>query len=75
MSLSVKQDIRFRVYMAFTGICLFGLAIIVKAAMIQINEGPKLKALAKGSTWGRESGSDLKGWTISNFQTELFMLK
>ena len=47
MSLSVKQDIRFRVYMAFTGICLFGLAIIVKAAMIQINEGPKLKALAK----------------------------
>ena len=33
--------------MAFTGICLFGLAIIIKAAMIQINEGPKLKALAK----------------------------
>ncbi len=47
MSISIKQDIRFRVYMAFTGICLFGLAIVIKAAMIQFKEGPKLRALAK----------------------------
>ncbi|PQJ10974.1 peptidoglycan glycosyltransferase [Flavipsychrobacter stenotrophus] len=47
MSLSIKQDIRFRVYMAFTGICLFGIAIVIKAAMIQFQEGPKLRALAK----------------------------
>lgn len=47
MSLSIKQDIRFRVYLAFTGICVFGLAIVIKAAMIQFKEGPKLKALAK----------------------------
>lgn len=47
MSLSIKQDIRFRVYLAFTGICVFGLAIVIKAAMIQFSEGPKLKALAK----------------------------
>ncbi len=32
--------------MAFTGICLFGAAIIIKAAYIQIKEGPKLHALA-----------------------------
>ncbi len=47
MSISIKQDIRFRVYMAFTGICLFGIAIVIKAAMIQFKEGPKLRALAK----------------------------
>lgn len=47
MSLSIKQDIRFRVYLAFTGICLFGVAIVIKAAMIQFKEGPRLKALAK----------------------------
>ncbi len=40
----VRRDIRFRVYIAFTCICLFGIAIIVKAAMIQIKEGPKLRA-------------------------------
>jgi cell division protein FtsI (penicillin-binding protein 3) len=45
--MNVKRDIRFRVYMAFTGICLLGLAIVVKAAMIQIKEGPKLRALAR----------------------------
>ncbi len=32
--------------MAFTGVCLFGAAIIVKAAMIQVKEGPELRALA-----------------------------
>lgn len=32
--------------MAFTGICLLGVAIIVKAALIQIKEGPKLRELS-----------------------------
>ena len=45
--MNIKKDIRFRVYIAFTCICLFGCAIIIKAAMIQVKEGPKLKALAK----------------------------
>lgn len=45
--MNIKKDIRFRVYIAFTCICLFGCAIIIKAGMIQVKEGPKLKALAK----------------------------
>ncbi len=45
--MNIKKDIRFRVYIAFTCICVFGCAIIFKAAMIQIKEGPKLRALAK----------------------------
>ncbi len=45
--LDIKKDIRFRVYIAFTCICLFGFAILLKAAMIQVKEGPKLKAMAK----------------------------
>ena len=45
--MNIKKDIRFRVYIAFTCICLFGAAIIIKAALIQVKEGPKLKALAK----------------------------
>jgi len=44
--LNVKKDIRFRVYVAFTCVCLFGVAIIVKAAMIQVKEGRDLRALA-----------------------------
>jgi len=35
------------VYLAFTGICLFGAAIVIKAAMIQVKEGPRLRAMAK----------------------------
>ena len=45
--MNIKKDIRFRVYIAFTCICVFGAAIIIKAAMIQVKEGPKLKQLAK----------------------------
>lgn len=45
--MDIKRDIRFRVYIAFTCICVFGLAIIIKAALIQVKEGPKLKAMAK----------------------------
>ncbi len=45
--MGIKRDIRFRVYLAFTGICVFGAAIIFKAAMIQVKEGPRLKQMAK----------------------------
>jgi cell division protein FtsI (penicillin-binding protein 3) len=45
--LNIKKDIRFRVYITFTCICVFGLAIMIKAALIQVYEGPRLKALAK----------------------------
>jgi cell division protein FtsI (penicillin-binding protein 3) len=44
--LNVKKDIRFRVYVAFTCICLLGLAVIIKAASIQNGEGPELRRLA-----------------------------
>ena len=44
--MTIKKDIRFRVYIAFTCICLFGCAIIFKAAMIQVKEGPRLRAMA-----------------------------
>ncbi len=35
------------VYVAFTCICVLGCAVIIKAALIQANEGPKLRAMAK----------------------------
>jgi cell division protein FtsI (penicillin-binding protein 3) len=45
--LDIKKDIRFRVYIAFTGICLFGLAIVLQAAKIQVKEGPDLRKLGQ----------------------------
>ncbi|XZF13722.1 penicillin-binding transpeptidase domain-containing protein [Chitinophagaceae bacterium MMS25-I14] len=42
----MKKDIRFRVYVAFTCICVFGVAILVKAAMIQVKEGKELRSLS-----------------------------
>lgn len=45
--MTVKKDIRFRVYLAFTGICLLGVAIIVKAALIQVEEGPRLREISR----------------------------
>ena len=45
--MNIKKDIRFRVYVAFTCICLLGVAIILKAASIQIKEGPELRRLAR----------------------------
>ena len=45
--MNIKKDIRLRVYITFTFICLFGVAIIVKAALIQMNEGPTLRVIAK----------------------------
>ena len=44
--MNIKKDIRFRVYVTFTCICLFGCAVIIKAALIQMKEGPKLRAMA-----------------------------
>jgi cell division protein FtsI (penicillin-binding protein 3) len=44
---NVRRDIRFRVYLAFSGICLLGLAIIVKAALIQVQDGATLRARAQ----------------------------
>lgn len=45
--MDIKKDIRFRVYVAFTGICLFGLAIVLQAAKIQVKEGPELRKLGQ----------------------------
>lgn len=45
--MNIKKDIRFRVYITFTCICLLGCAIIFKAAMIQVKEGPKLRAMSR----------------------------
>lgn len=45
--MNIKKDIRFRVYIAFTCMCLLGLAILIKAAMMQVKEGPKLRAMSK----------------------------
>lgn len=44
--MNIKKDIRFRVYVAFTCICLLGLAIILKAASIQMKEGAELRRQA-----------------------------
>ncbi|GAA4449680.1 penicillin-binding protein [Rurimicrobium arvi] len=45
--MNVRRDIRFRVYLAFSGICVLGLAIIVKAALIQAKDGASLRARAQ----------------------------
>lgn len=45
--MNIKKDIRFRVYVAFTGICLLGAIIVAKAVMIQVKDGHKLRALAE----------------------------
>lgn len=45
--MSVKKDIRFRVYLSFTAILVFALVIIVKAFAIQEKDGDKLRAQAE----------------------------
>lgn len=45
--MKIRQDIRFRVYVAFTCMFLFGCAIMIKAVMIQAKEGPRLRSMAK----------------------------
>jgi len=44
---NIKSDIRFRVYITFTCIFLLGCAIIIKAALIQAKEGPRLRSMAR----------------------------
>lgn len=44
--MNIKKDIRFRVYVAFTCICLMGIAIIIKAALIQVNDGARLRQMS-----------------------------
>ncbi|RYD51931.1 MAG: PASTA domain-containing protein [Sphingobacteriales bacterium] len=45
--MNVKRDIRFRVYVAFSAICLLGVMIVAKAAWIQVKEGPELRMRAQ----------------------------
>lgn len=45
--MNAKQDIRFRVYVAFTCIFLMGVAVILKAVHIQVSEGEELRSLSQ----------------------------
>lgn len=45
--MNAKQDIRFRVYVAFTCICLMGMAVILKAVRIQVVEGERLREMSR----------------------------
>jgi cell division protein FtsI (penicillin-binding protein 3) len=40
---NIKRDIRLRVYIAFLGMCIFGIAIIWRATALQIVSGPMLR--------------------------------
>jgi len=45
--MSTKRDIRIRVYICYSLIVFFALAIVVKALHVQYIEGPELKKFAK----------------------------
>ncbi len=53
--MNVKRDIRFRVYLSFTGIVILAVAIIVKALAIQVNEGETLRAQAEKAHTKKET--------------------
>lgn len=53
--MSVKRDIKFRVYLAFTGILVLALAIIAKAAIIQIKDGKSLRSQAEKAHTKKET--------------------
>ncbi len=53
--MDVKRDIRFRVYLSFTGIVVLALAIIVKAVAIQVKEGDALRAQAEKAHTKKET--------------------
>lgn len=53
--MNVKRDIRFRVYLSFTGIVVLAVAIIVKALMIQVSEGEELRAQAEKAHTKKET--------------------
>ncbi len=44
--MKISKDIRFRVYITFMGMCLFGIMILYKGAKIQIKEGKELRSMA-----------------------------
>jgi cell division protein FtsI (penicillin-binding protein 3) len=43
---NIKRDIRFRVYLAFIGICIFAIAIIWRAVALQVVSGPMLREMS-----------------------------
>lgn len=45
--MSIKRDIRFRVYLSFTMMFFFGLAIIGRILWIQLHEGKELRAMSE----------------------------
>ena len=53
--MDVKRDIRFRVYLSFTGIVVLAVAIIVKALLIQVKEGDELRAQAEEAHTRKET--------------------
>ncbi|MFT4060981.1 MAG: penicillin-binding protein [Edaphocola sp.] len=53
--MSFKKDIRFRVYLSFTGMVLLAVAIIVKAIAIQVSEGDELQAQAEKAHTKKET--------------------
>ena len=44
--MKISKDIRFRVYVTFLGMCVFGVMILYKGAKIQIKEGKELISMA-----------------------------
>jgi cell division protein FtsI (penicillin-binding protein 3) len=44
--MKISKDIRFRVYVTFMAMCLFGILILYKGFSIQINEGKELRMYA-----------------------------
>jgi len=44
--MKISKDIRFRVYITFLGMCIFGVMILYKGAKIQIKEGKELISMS-----------------------------
>lgn len=60
-SKDIQKDIKWRVYLVYFGICLFGLAILVKALTIQLIEGPELKKKVESLTLVDKSIEAVRG--------------
>jgi len=57
----VKKDIAWRVYLTYFGVCLFGLAILVKAATIQLVEGDALRKKVQNYTLTEKNIEAVRG--------------
>lgn len=57
----VKKDIAWRVYLTYFAVCLFGLAIIVKAATIQLIEGEELREKVQNFTLKEKNIEAVRG--------------